>query len=97
MCKEGKIVSKRYFLVMGYIAVEFRVSMHRVLILNLLLRYKDEGDVFVYFLLTSAQNYTYTVTTLRTGWDGWQSLTLKRLLHILGSESFSWKGPLEAF
>lgn len=36
---------------MGYIntAVEFRISMHRILIWNLLLRYKDEEDMFIYF------------------------------------------------
>lgn len=35
---------------MGYIniAVEFRISMHRILIWNLL-RYKDEEDMFIYF------------------------------------------------
>lgn len=45
---------------MGYInvAMEFGISMHRVLILNLLLSYKDEEDMLIYLLLTSAQNYT---------------------------------------
>jgi len=64
------MVSKRCFLVMGYInvAVEFRISMHRILVLNLLLRHKDEEDMLIYFLLTSAQNYTCKGTTRRIGW-----------------------------
>lgn len=65
VCKERKLVSEGYFLLMGYInvAMEFGISMHRVLILNLLLSYKDEKDMLIYLLLTSAQNYTSTGKT----------------------------------
>lgn len=42
--------------------------MHRVLILNVLLSHKDEEDMVIYLLLTSAQNYTCIGENLRIGW-----------------------------
>lgn len=50
------------------VSVEFRISMHSILIFNLLLRHRNEEDILIYFLLTSAQNYICKVTALRRGW-----------------------------